>query len=174
MVALAGFGGGLIALFFAGQQLTQFLADPILMVQYWTRGADFTGGAIAATQISGDGAGLDLRVEIVNQSDNICSLWQVVVSASTGVSIEGFGIWERLADGRVSHQAGPQEALYPESPLPMNVLRFTFSPEALSQDIAGERRWSGRLTTTIITQRRRREQSLDIQIVQQEPPVASG
>jgi len=177
-VGLAGFGGGLIALFFAEQQLAHLFADPKLVVTYRAEGRDpLTGGEVTGmrTGSEGDAARLDLLLEITNRSESICELWQVAVPAPPGAQVVGGDGWKTSPAGeQASYQAGPKEALYPHSPYPLGAVVILFLPESLAGDVSGERLWSGRLTTRITTQRRTREQRLDIRLLVPPAEKASG
>jgi len=181
-VGLAGFGGGLIALFFAGQQLTRLLADPDLVVVYrWFEFEDYYGGGSGAGSVfqggdlpilytDGTEDELHLWLEIVNRSHSVCSLWQVVVSASQGVQIAPTSEWKRLAGGMAARQSASDEALFPDSPLPIGGLTLTFSSDSFVAVSDGSPLRTGRLTTKIISERRPREQHMDIRPCARQSP----
>jgi len=165
-VGLAGFGGGLIALTFAAQHLAPLLADPKLVVSYRVDGGSFTGGDVSGERTGEDSARLILSAEIVNRSDSICALWQVAVSAPPGGVVVGGEGWANSVTGeQASYQAGPKEALYPDCPHPLGGVVLVVSRGPVVGDLPGGWSWSRRVTTRVTTQRRTREQRLDIRLL---------
>ncbi len=167
-IGIAGFGGGLIALFFTGQQLRNLLAEPDLQVTFLIGDKEFRGGPVRvdAARIE-EACRLDMKLRVVNSSDNICELWQVVLSVEKGVSVEHFGVWRTIDERKTSYQAHEGEALFRDIPLALNPIALMFDPVYLTPSDDGDRRWSGKISVEAITQNTKQTTELPVELASQ-------
>jgi hypothetical protein len=132
MVGLAGFGGGLIGLFFAGQQIYRLRADYEVAVRYRLKGGEeFDSGVLEFDPAAGhEPAHAELLVEIVNSSDSICDDWQVVLWSDGDLVLSASGIgWKTDNLGRWIRAAAGDERLYPHVSIPIGALWIEAPPE---------------------------------------------
>lgn len=164
MVGLAGFGAGGVALFFAGQQISEAFADPFLVLRFTAR--DRTGNFVLETEPGDDprvfrtnAPELLLDFQVTNESVTICREWRVDVWTFPTLRMQPSAGWQVTVEAnRVSRQAGEGEALYPYSPLPLGHIEVDFRGIV-------ERPHVIRVETSTLTERRRRGQTFEIHLL---------
>ncbi|MEX0786981.1 MAG: hypothetical protein WD939_10115 [Dehalococcoidia bacterium] len=171
MVGIAGFGGGIVALLFAGQQLAHAFGKPFVVVNVtrWLPHATPVEQQAASRnfleeQVSIDEDQIQLDVALGNMGDAICSVWLIEMKVPEDAAVTTMRTeWRQVSPERVTRQAGEGDALYPGSLLPIGQVAVTVSKERTPGWVptqSGGGSYTIPLWIRIVTELGQREQTL--------------
>lgn len=185
MVGIAGFGGGIVALFFAGQQLSHLFGSPKIVVRFrrWHNPYASTDEQRDASReyldsrVSVDDRQIMFEVELQNMGNAISSTWLVDMRVPIGAGVGAISPnWQSVSDEETSRQAGERDALYPGTPLPIGLIGVGVAEDKTPGWVptpSGRSSCTIPLWTRVMTERGSREQTLEITFKPREAEASS-